>query len=104
MWNTIRLLPIIPVTVNYNGNGYRYYLPGYMVSAVLVMLMTPGVGLLLWRTGAEEEFHLDDCPVVHRLVAGEHPVDLYRYSLAFGPDVGGFIGNLQYLGLAGGGC
>ena len=24
---------------------------------------------------------------------------LFGYSLAFGPDIGGFIGNLQYLGL-----
>ena len=31
-----------------------------LISAALVMLMTPGVALILWRDGKEEEHPLND--------------------------------------------
>jgi len=72
-----------------------------MVSALLVMLMTPGVGFFYGGLVRKKNFisMIALSFVVLSLVSIQWI--LFGYSLAFGPDVGGFIGNLQYLGLSG---
>ena len=60
----------------------------------------PGRRLLLWRTCAKEKFNLNACPGVHCLRTGEYPMgNESGITLAFGTDIGGFIGNLEYMGL-----
>ncbi len=72
-----------------------------MVSAVLVMLMTPGVGLFYGGLVRKKNFiSMIALSFVSLALASIHWI-LIGYSLAFGPDVGGFIGNLDYVGLAG---
>ena len=72
-----------------------------MVSALLVMLMTPGVGFFYGGLVRKKNFisMIALSFIVLSLVSIQWI--LVGYSLAFGPDVGGFIGNLQYLGLSG---
>jgi ammonium transporter len=72
-----------------------------MVSALLVMLMTPGVGFFYGGLVRKKNFisMIALSFIVLSLVSIQWI--LFGYSLAFGPDVGGFIGNLQYLGLTG---
>jgi ammonium transporter, Amt family len=72
-----------------------------MVSAVLVMLMTPGVGLFYGGLVRKKNFisMIAFSFVCLALVSVQWI--LIGYSLAFGPDVGGVIGNLNYLGLTG---
>jgi len=72
-----------------------------LVSTALVMIMTPGVGLFYGGLVRKKNF-IDMITlsfVAFALVSIQWV--LFGYSLAFGPDVGGFIGNLQYLGLNG---
>jgi Amt family ammonium transporter len=72
-----------------------------MVSAILVMLMTPGVGLFYGGLVRKKNFiSMIALSFVCLAVASIHWI-LIGYSLAFGTDVGGFIGNLDYLGLSG---
>jgi len=72
-----------------------------LVSALLVMLMTPGVGLFYGGLVRKKNFiSMIALSFVCLAVASVHWI-LIGYSLAFGPDVGGFIGNLNYLGLNG---
>jgi Amt family ammonium transporter len=72
-----------------------------MVSAVLVMLMTPGVGLFYGGLVRKKNFiSMIALSFVSLALASIHWI-LLGYSLAFGPDVGGFIGGLDYVGLAG---
>jgi Amt family ammonium transporter len=72
-----------------------------LVSAVLVMLMTPGVGLFYGGLVRKKNIiAMIALSFVCLAVTSVHWV-LIGYSLAFGPDIGGFIGNLDYLGLAG---
>lgn len=70
-----------------------------LASTALVMIMTPGVGFfyggLVRRKNMISMITLSF--VAFALVSIQWV--LIGYSLAFGPDVGGFIGNLQYLGL-----
>ncbi|MFA5236484.1 MAG: ammonium transporter [Methanoregula sp.] len=72
-----------------------------MVSALLVMLMTPGVGFFYGGLVRKKNFisMIALSFVVLSLVSIQWI--LVGYSLAFGSDVGGFIGNLQYMGLNG---
>ncbi|MFA5221757.1 MAG: ammonium transporter [Methanoregula sp.] len=72
-----------------------------MVSAILVMLMTPGVGFFYGGLVRKKNFisMIALSFVILALVSIQWV--LFGYSLAFGPDVGGFIGNLDYLGLNG---
>jgi Amt family ammonium transporter len=72
-----------------------------MVSALLVMLMTPGVGFFYGGLVRKKNFisMIALSFIVLSLVSIQWI--LFGYSLAFGPDVGGFIGNLQYMGLSG---
>ena len=70
-----------------------------LASTALVMIMTPGVGLFYGGLVRKKNF-LDMIAlsfVAFALVSIQWV--LLGYSLAFGTDVGGFIGNLEYLGL-----
>ncbi|PKG31271.1 MAG: ammonium transporter, partial [Methanoregula sp.] len=70
-----------------------------LASTALVMLMTPAVGFfyggLVRRKNLISMITLSF--VAFALVSIQWVV--IGYSLAFGSDVGGFIGNLEYLGL-----
>jgi Amt family ammonium transporter len=70
-----------------------------LASTALVMIMTPGVGLFYGGLVRKKNFinMITLSFVAFALVSIQWV--LFGYSLAFGPDVGGFIGNLQYLGL-----
>jgi Amt family ammonium transporter len=71
-----------------------------MVSAVLVMLMTPGVGLFYGGLVRKKNFISMIALSFVGLALASIQWILFGYSLAFGPDVGGIIGNLDYVGLA----
>jgi Amt family ammonium transporter len=70
-----------------------------LASTALVMIMTPGVGLFYGGLVRKKNFinMITLSFVAFALVSIQWV--LFGYSLAFGPDVGGFIGNLQYIGL-----
>jgi Amt family ammonium transporter len=70
-----------------------------LASTALVMIMTPGVGLFYGGLVRRKNFinMITLSFVAFALVSIQWV--LFGYSLAFGQDVGGFIGNLQYLGL-----
>ncbi|MBI5253393.1 MAG: ammonium transporter [Euryarchaeota archaeon] len=72
-----------------------------LASAALVMIMTPGLGLfyggMVRRKNAIATIMMSF--VILALISVQWV--LYGYSLAFGPDIGGIIGSLQWLGLNG---
>jgi len=70
-----------------------------LASTALVMIMTPGVGLFYGGLVRRKNFinMITLSFVAFALVSVQWV--LFGYSLAFGTDVGGFIGNLEYLGL-----
>ena len=72
-----------------------------LASTALVMLMTPGVGFFYGGLVRKKNFisMITLSFVAFALVSIQWVV--LGYSLAFGPDVGGFIGNLDFLGLNG---
>lgn len=72
-----------------------------LVSTALVMLMTPGVGFFYGGLVRRKNFisMVALSFIVFALVSIQWVV--MGYSLAFGQDIGGFIGNLEYLGLEG---
>jgi len=72
-----------------------------LASTALVMLMTPGVGFFYGGLVRKKNFisMITLSFVAFALVSIQWVV--LGYSLAFGPDVGGFIGNLNFLGLNG---
>jgi len=72
-----------------------------LVSAALVMLMTPG--LALFYGGMVRSKNILATLMENFILLGVVGVlwALWGYSLAFGPDRGHFIGNLDYLGLMG---
>jgi ammonium transporter, Amt family len=72
-----------------------------LVSAALVMLMTPG--LALFYGGMVRSKNVLATIMESFILLGVISVlwAIYGYSLAFGPDVGHFIGNLDWVGLAG---
>jgi len=72
-----------------------------LVSAALVMLMTPG--LALFYGGMVRSKNVLSTIMQNFILLGLVGVlwAIYGYSLAFGPDVGHFIGNLDWVGLAG---
>ncbi|MFA4877698.1 MAG: ammonium transporter [Methanoregula sp.] len=72
-----------------------------LVSAVLVMLMTPGVGLFYGGLVRKKNFISMIALSFVSLALASVQWILIGYSLAFGPDVGGIIGNLNYMGLSG---
>lgn len=72
-----------------------------MVSALLVMLMTPGVGFFYGGLVRKKNFiSMIALSFVVLALVSIHWV-LIGYSLAFGPDIGGIIGNLDFIGLNG---
>ncbi len=72
-----------------------------LVSAALVMLMTPG--LALFYGGMVRSKNVLATIMENFILLAVISVlwAFYGYSLAFGPDVGHFIGNLDWVGLAG---
>jgi Amt family ammonium transporter len=72
-----------------------------LAATALVMLMTPGVGFFYGGLVRKKNFisMIMLSFVAFALVSIQWV--LIGYSLAFGPDVGGFIGDLSYLGLNG---
>jgi len=72
-----------------------------LVSAALVMLMTPG--LALFYGGMVRSKNVLATIMQNFILLGVVGIiwALWGYSLAFGPDVGHFIGNLDWVGLAG---
>ena len=72
-----------------------------MVAAALVMVMTPGLGLfyggMVRRKNVLATFQQSF--ILLGVVALQWV--LFGYSLAFGPDVGGVIGSLEWFGLSG---
>jgi ammonium transporter, Amt family len=72
-----------------------------LVSAALVMLMTPG--LALFYGGMVRSKNILATLMENFIMLGVVGVlwALWGYSLAFGPDIGHFIGNLDYIGLMG---
>jgi Amt family ammonium transporter len=72
-----------------------------LASTALVMLMTPGVGFFYGGLVRRKNFisMIMLSFVAFALVSIQWV--LIGYSLAFGPDVSGFVGNLSYLGLNG---
>lgn len=72
-----------------------------LTAAALVMLMTPGVGFFYGGLVRRKNFisMVALSFIVFALVSIQWV--LFGYSLSFGPDVGGFIGNLDFIGLNG---
>jgi Amt family ammonium transporter len=72
-----------------------------LVSAALVMLMTPG--LALFYGGMVRSKNVLNTIMENFILLGVVGVvwAFWGYSLAFGPDVGHFIGNLDWVGLRG---
>ncbi len=72
-----------------------------LVSAAMVMLMTPG--LALFYAGMVRKKNVLSTMMMSFAILGVVGVlwVLYGYSLAFGPDHGGFIGGLDWIGLRG---
>jgi len=72
-----------------------------LMSAALVMLMTPG--LALFYGGMVRQKNVLGTIMQNFILLGVISVlwAIYGYSLAFGPDVGHFIGNLDWVGLNG---
>ncbi len=72
-----------------------------LISAALVLLMTPG--LALFYGGMSRKKNVLNAIMCSFIAMGIISIQwsLYGYSLAFGPDVGHFIGNLDWLGLNG---
>lgn len=72
-----------------------------LVSAALVMLMTPG--LALFYGGMVRSKNVLGTLMQSFIIIGVVSVEwiLFGYSMAFGPDIGGFIGGLEWLGLRG---
>ena len=72
-----------------------------LVSAALVMLMTPG--LALFYGGMVRSKNVLGTIMQNFIMLGVVGVlwAIYGYSLAFGPDVGHIIGNLDWVGLVG---
>jgi Amt family ammonium transporter len=72
-----------------------------LAATALVMLMTPGVGFFYGGLVRRKNFinMVAIAFIVFALVSLQWV--LFGYSLAFGPDVGGFIGDLSYAGLEG---
>jgi Amt family ammonium transporter len=72
-----------------------------LVSAALVMLMTPGLGLFYGGLVREKNVLSTIMHSFFILALISVQWALWGYTLAFGPSVGGFIGGLNWLGLNG---
>ena len=72
-----------------------------LISSALVMLMTPG--LALFYGGMVRRKNVLATIMQSFIALGIITIQwvLYGYSLSFGPDIGGIIGNLKWIGLRG---
>lgn len=72
-----------------------------LISSALVMLMTPG--LALFYGGMVRQKNVLSTIMQSFIAIGVITVQwvLYGYSLSFGPDIGGIIGSLKWIGLRG---
>jgi Amt family ammonium transporter len=72
-----------------------------LISAALVMIMTPAVAF--FYGGMVRRKNVLSTIMMCMAVLGVITIQwvLFGYSLSFGPDVGGFIGSLKYIGLRG---
>ena len=72
-----------------------------LISAALVMLMTPG--LALFYAGMARSKNVLATIMQNFVLLGVIGIQwaLIGYSLAFGPDIGGFVGSLEWMGLKG---
>ena len=70
-----------------------------LISAALVMLMTPGVGFFYGGLVRNKNASATIMQSFSILAIVSVVWVLWGYTLAFGPDVGGFIGNLSWFGL-----
>ncbi|MDY6916613.1 MAG: ammonium transporter [Chloroflexota bacterium] len=72
-----------------------------LISSALVMLMTPG--LALFYGGMVRRKNVLSTMMMSFILLGVIGVvwALYGYSLGFGPDLGGFVGKLDWIGLMG---
>jgi len=72
-----------------------------LASSALVLLMTPG--LAFFYGGMVRRKNILSTLMMSFVMMGIGSLVwvLYAYSLGFGPDIGGFIGNLSFLGLKG---
>ena len=72
-----------------------------LMSSALVLLMTPG--LAFFYSGLVRRKNVLGTMMHSFMAIALVSVAwvLWGYSLAFGPDVGGFIGNLEWFGVAG---
>jgi Amt family ammonium transporter len=72
-----------------------------MVSAALVMFMTPGLAFFYGGMARRKNLLSTLMMSFVMISLGGLIWVLYGYSLGFGPDIGGIIGNLSFLGLKG---
>ncbi len=72
-----------------------------LISAALVMLMTPALGLFYGGLVRQKNVLSTIMHSFFMLALISVQWVLWGYSLAFGPDKGGLIGGLEYVGLAG---
>ena len=70
-----------------------------LISAALVMLMTPGVGFFYGGLVRNKNASATIMQSFAILAVVSVVWVLWGYSLAFGPDVGGLVGNLSWFGL-----
>jgi Amt family ammonium transporter len=72
-----------------------------LVSAALVLLMTPGLAFFYGGMVRRKNILSTLMMSFVMICVGSLMWVLYGYSLGFGPDVGGIIGNLDFIGLKG---
>ncbi|MCP1714974.1 Amt family ammonium transporter [Methanocalculus alkaliphilus] len=72
-----------------------------LIATAMVMLMTPGVGLFYGGMVRRKNFISAIALAMISFAVVSIQWVLIGYSLAFGTSVGGFIGNLDHIGLAG---
>ncbi|MCP1662349.1 MAG: ammonium transporter [Methanocalculus sp. MSAO_Arc1] len=72
-----------------------------LIATAMVMLMTPGVGLFYGGMVRRKNYISAIALAMISFAVVSIQWVLIGYSLAFGPDVGGFIGNLDHIGLRG---
>jgi Amt family ammonium transporter len=72
-----------------------------LVSCALVLMMTPGLALFYGGMARRKNvLSTLTLSMIFMALVGVQWI-LYGYSLAFGPDIGGFIGGLNYVGFKG---
>ncbi|NJD76115.1 MAG: ammonium transporter [Candidatus Methanoperedens sp.] len=102
-WSVIMLLLLLPATAlaaeeSRVDSGDTAWI---LISSALVMIMTPALGL--FYGGMVRKKNALSTIMFSFAILALISVQwvLYGYSLAFGPDIGGVIGNLNWLGLNG---